>query len=538
MAFVRARVVLLAIAVVYGSIVRAEISFAPGLEGTERDLERGLSDKQLGIQNWLTHLADEAANAGDGEWPAELASNATGNLEIQRDMTSYRYSLAFSAYALGLLSFVHTPAYVQPVANSLKTILELVVDERVWSYFGQKGDCAPFFLTTYCEEHDVSMCDLNQLWHADQDLRCGPPADAVYFGNIMFSAHLAQVATFYELFAQQAGGVVETVSFNIAGSEYSLDDLMRRLEVQALENAEELGGGITCEPANMYPSCQSHLFASLRLYNALRSSGIGGVGQGEGEGARSVVDDGARSMPHSSVWQNYLLRRNISPWWNTSHAEGKWGERIFHIVQQTPRRGHIPTSNIPLGCASHDAWVLAWMGSWGTDAREEAPKESEESSLSLGSSPSYQEVLARGRDLLQDHPGWTTEQPGVLKDVRCNLLAGELNDDTGSALFTIVDKIVARGTREQEGDGVATKADEVVARFGGTVGDGVDEFYYGSQYGLDVFVTAQLGEWQAANQQPPQYPQHPTVNALTMGHAAYKNTADANQLAQRQPANL
>ena len=425
-------------------------------------------------------------------------------------MTSYRYSLSFSAYALGLLSFVHTPAYSSPVAESLKTILELVVDERVWSYFGQKGDCAPFFLTTYCEEHDVSMCDLNQLWHADQDLRCGPPADAVYFGNIMFSAHLAQMATFYELFAQQAGGVVEPVSFNIAGYVYSLNDLVKRLEVQALENAEELGGGITCEPANMYPSCQSHLFASLQLYKALRAGGIGGEGKGKGEGegegegeeALSVVD-GAAGTPDfpllNRVWQNYLLQRNISPWWNTSHAEGKWGERIFHIVQQTPRHEHIPTSNIPLGCASHDAWVLAWMGSWGTDARKEM---SEESSLGRSSSPSYQQVITRGRALLRDHPGWSTEQPGVLKDVRCNLLAGELNDDTGSALFTIVDQIVARGTREQRGDGVATKADEVVARFGGTVGDGVDEFFYGSQYGLDVFVTAQLGEWQAVASQP------------------------------------
>lgn len=45
MASVHARVVLLAIAVVYGSIVRAEISLAPGLESTDRDLEFGLTDK-------------------------------------------------------------------------------------------------------------------------------------------------------------------------------------------------------------------------------------------------------------------------------------------------------------------------------------------------------------------------------------------------------------------------------------------------------------------------------------------------------------
>lgn len=198
----------------------------------------------------------------------------------------HRYSLAFSAYARATMSFVHTPAYSAPVADMLKTVLKLFVDERVWAYWGQQGDCAPFFLTSYCEENGVSMCDLNQLWHADEDLQCGPPADAVFFGrppthlfllfstnltpppslpyphptpnlnanhtpgNIMYSAHLAQIAVLYQAFARQAG-YSELLTFEIAGNDYSLDDLMARIMLQAAENADELGGGITCEPANM-----------------------------------------------------------------------------------------------------------------------------------------------------------------------------------------------------------------------------------------------------------------------------------------------
>ena len=166
-----------------------EILLSPGgLEGTDRDLDRGLSDKQIGLQNWLGNVIDEAAAVvGDGPWPEVLMSNATGNLELQRDMTSYRYSLAFSAYARAMMSFVHTPAYSSPVVDMLATTLKLFVDARVYSYWGQQGDCAPvswtllnpssthgiqlnftstqaiscptpqFFLTSYCEEHGVSM---------------------------------------------------------------------------------------------------------------------------------------------------------------------------------------------------------------------------------------------------------------------------------------------------------------------------------------------------------------------------------------------
>ena len=112
------------------------------------------------------------------------------------------------------------------------------------------------------------LSDLNQLWHVDKDLMCGPPADAVFFGNIMYSAHLAQIAVLYELFSRQTG-TTEPISFQIAGNTYSLDNLMERIMLQATENADELGGGITCEPANMYgpkinpPSF--HPFSSLPL---------------------------------------------------------------------------------------------------------------------------------------------------------------------------------------------------------------------------------------------------------------------------------
>ena len=71
---------------------RGELNFSSeigSLRGTGRDVARGATDKQLALQNWLRGLADEASSSG-GVWPAPYTSNATGNLERQNDMTSYR----------------------------------------------------------------------------------------------------------------------------------------------------------------------------------------------------------------------------------------------------------------------------------------------------------------------------------------------------------------------------------------------------------------------------------------------------------------
>jgi hypothetical protein len=384
-------------------------------------------------------------------------------------MSSYRYSLAFTAYSLAARTLTHTPAYTGPTFSLLSTIFELLLDPTVHSYWSQKGDCAPLFLTTYCEEHDTSMCDLNILWHGADAIQCPDP---VYFGNIMYSAHLAHVGALVKLFAPSPAAASQVLdNFFINNTPYSFDSLLDRLRYQAISQADVLGGGITCEPGNVYPSCQSHLHAALRLVDAI-------------DGA--ATDDSGGSAKIRQTWQNYLFEDNIAKGWDTPLGDTKFGDRMFQIAQQTPRHPNFPDFEIPIGCSSHDVWVLAWMTPWVSDDLSASAPTSTSASASV---PSPKHILSRGRYLLQHHPAWSG---GSLEDQRCKLMAGEENWDVANSMYPVLEAQLARGAG---GDGDLARSNEAIARFEAMSAD-VDvsnnTYHYVSTYGLDVLVTTQL----------------------------------------------
>lgn len=427
---------------------RASLHFQQGLDGTELNLGMGLSDKQLAIFAWLESLVSDSK--ADGDFPGIYKKNNTGNLPTQRGMPSYRYSLAFTAYAAAARTHTHTPAHTGPTFNLLSTIFELMTREEVWSYWDQKGDCAPFFLTTYCENHNTSMCDLNAAWRGGDAIRCPDP---VYYGNIMYSGHLAHVGALVRLFAPSPEAAEDVLTFTLGSAQYTLDRLLYRLETQALSQAETFGGGITCEPGNVYPSCQSHLQAALHLIDAL---------------------DSTSDEKHTSIrqnWQHYLFNENLQKGWDMPAGSMPWGERLFEIAQMTPRHSGIPDFGIPVSCAAHDVWVLAYLQSWAED--------------DISGLPTSNYVLKRGRDLIRDHKGWSG---GQLQDERCKVLAGEEDWDIASAMFSVVEAVVGDGDGEE-------RSKEVLQRFEqqGKVAVKGKMFYYSSDYGLDVFTTTQLG---------------------------------------------
>jgi hypothetical protein len=136
----------------------------------------------------------------------------------------------------------------------------------------------------------------------------------------------------------------------------------------------------------------------------------------------------------------------------------------------TPRHPHVPNFDIPISCAAHDAWTLAYLPAWYEDDIEGV------------SAPSY--VNARGRDLLRDHAGW---EDGQLRDLRCKALAGEEDWDIASAMFPLVESSI--------GDDLGLeRRNEVISRFERLGIETKDKgmYHYGSEYGLEVFVTSQL----------------------------------------------
>jgi len=125
--------------------------------------------------------------------------------------------------------------------------------------------------------------------------------------------------------------------------EYPVSKIMDVLSRQATVNVET-GGGITCEPGNVYPSCQGHHFASYRLHDAL---------------------SGSTDFPaYRDAWRQWLIDDNI--WGGLDGPNGRLGDRLFRVTQALPQKAaqhpHLMDPdfeyNAPIGCAAHDAWVM------------------------------------------------------------------------------------------------------------------------------------------------------------------------------------
>ncbi len=194
----------------------------------------GLSDRQLALQRWFSHLtflADRKAQ----KWPEWFDDGK------QFDNTSLRYQLAFSGYACVSMA-AHTPAYRELVSSQLRDLIERMIDRRVW-----------FYVTHY--------------WKYG----AGAP-DPCQFENVMYTAHLTQLICLYEHmtgdmrysrrgwdFVWQDGRKVH----------YTLDKAVRRLYAQSLSNPS---GGICCEPGLIFADCNTHSSTTYMLHDLLHST--------------------------------------------------------------------------------------------------------------------------------------------------------------------------------------------------------------------------------------------------------------------------
>ena len=171
----------------------------PGsLRGAYLDAETGLTDKQLALANWLLEQANATLDDGSWDWAPY------GNQGLaQFGLTSTRYAISFTALAHALQATEATPAYSEVAEEALALAARRLEDPSVFFYWGYTGHCGPSWNQRICEAHNFSMCDEDAwLWqdHPEQlppqGLSCPDP---VGFGNIMFSAHVAQTLLLYQL---------------------------------------------------------------------------------------------------------------------------------------------------------------------------------------------------------------------------------------------------------------------------------------------------------------------------------------------------
>jgi hypothetical protein len=184
----------------------SRLTLVPGLDGTYCAPGGGLSDKQLGLINWIRYtsrasrkFASAAAAAAEaestfshfvsppyGKASSELWPNQTG-------LDGYRYGLAFAAYAVAQMGAVQTPAFPEQTADVLRDTFARLVSSRVWSYWDTPGSCGEPW-TVVCKYTGKSVCELNTMGSS----WCPDP---VLFQNSMYSGHLLQVGVLYEAFS-------------------------------------------------------------------------------------------------------------------------------------------------------------------------------------------------------------------------------------------------------------------------------------------------------------------------------------------------
>lgn len=195
---------------------------------------KGLSDRELAIQRWFSHLtfmADRSAKP----WPVWFDDGQ------QLQVTSLRYQLAFAGYGCAAMA-AKTPAYRELIAKQLQDLCERMVDVRIW-----------YYVTTY--------------WKYGSQ-----PPDPCLYENVMYTAHMTQLMCLHELLTgdrwySEAGW--DFVWRDGRKVHYTLEEAIRRLHVQSKASRS---GGICCEPGLIFADCNSHSSTSFMLFDLLHGT--------------------------------------------------------------------------------------------------------------------------------------------------------------------------------------------------------------------------------------------------------------------------
>jgi hypothetical protein len=239
----------------------------------------------------------------------------------------------------------------------------------------------------FCANHETSMCTVvNFMYHHG----AGCP-DPVREANIMYSAHLAQMGLLYQLHSGDTSLSAEGWRFQgghpRVDLNYTLPTLMAVLAGQSATS--RIGGGITCEPGSVYPSCNNHVYASFRLHDAMNGTSMGrrapewyGYMVNRTYNISHIVLSGGRENETTKqpVGNAAAVTRgdsngSLTDW--GGRRRGDWERRrrkkrdasndpLFRIISVLPLARYIHDRNgIPFeGCAAHDGWVLSWLNAW------------------------------------------------------------------------------------------------------------------------------------------------------------------------------
>lgn len=208
--------------------------FSGAVSGEEPAWLDGLSDRELAIQRWFSHLTHMQGHEAD-PWTGWHDDGK------QLDVTAFRYQFAFGGYGCAAMA-ARTPAYRDLVARQLRDLCERMVDRRTW-----------FYVTHY--------------WDYGDD-----PPDPCRHENVMYTGHLTQLMCLYELMTGDMRYSETGWDFTAEDgrkTHYTLDKAVRGLRDQSVASPS---GGICCEPGLVFADCNSHSANSFLLFDLVHGT--------------------------------------------------------------------------------------------------------------------------------------------------------------------------------------------------------------------------------------------------------------------------
>lgn len=193
----------------------------------------GLSDRELAIQRWFSHLTYQQGHGAAWEGWHDDGS--------QLGVTAFRYQLAFCAYGCVAMA-AKTPAYRDLLQRQLLDLCERMIDRRTW-----------FWTPHY--------------WDYGDD-----PPDPCKYENVMYTGHLTQMMCLYELITGDKRYSEEGWDFvwtDGRKTHYTLEKAVRGLYEQSKASPT---GGICCEPGLVFSACNSHSAASFMLHDLIHGT--------------------------------------------------------------------------------------------------------------------------------------------------------------------------------------------------------------------------------------------------------------------------
>lgn len=284
----------------------SELVRDPGL-GIDLDLVPALDDVQLGHLRHFENLAGQLP----GDW-----SRMGGADPGQEHFDSYRYQLAYMAYALGLAHYHWLPAAPSAIKPIFETMVEKMLRRDVWGYWKETSRGA--------RSMDPDLEELRDAW-----------VDPVVKENIMYSGHLYAMtgmhATLFDDDRYDTPGAL-TFEWNplfqgLAPESYSYQrsSLGEAIYWQMVENGWL---GVACEPNCIFIVCNQFPMLGFRFEDV----------------RNGTVRAEEATSSYASAWQRRGMYADDGSLYS------------FLMVKQNQM--------VQLGGVGNDAWVASVMNSW------------------------------------------------------------------------------------------------------------------------------------------------------------------------------